>query len=294
MPAQPYSKFRIIEINDQQPFYGKVVALLDIIDGMPIGKKLLNEIQAAGKKVIITTSPTGTNKCTSGGSALFVRLRQAFRRGEPPISIAEELSHTLDEAEKSGFSRMNLCKLIVNGLTPATLRTSGNLAHPAVAGSPKQQLDRAFQLSVILGKVTSGQLRYDNNLWNVPGPYMLDDYLVRLLRPWLRSGSGSGSRIDLNPDGNQSCVGEKGMQWRPPGIGLAHELVHAWRNSTGNRLFDDAVGCSVDDDEIMTTGIPPYMEGKFTENHFRVAWPLTTWEKWRHWVSELPVREGYR
>jgi hypothetical protein len=75
---------------------------------------------------------------------------------------------------------------------------------------------------------------------------------------------------------------------------LAHELCHAWRNATGRRLFDDAQACGLDDDEVMTTGIPPYTYEEFSENKFRAVWPLTTWERWRHWTNTLPMRADYR
>ena len=52
---------------------------------------------------------------------------------------------------------------------------------------------------------------------------------------------------------------------RPPWIGLAHELVHAWRfvaghyNFTGNDLAD----------QQLATGVPPYMLGKYNKNGMR-------------------------
>jgi hypothetical protein len=74
------------------------------------------------------------------------------------------------------------------------------------------------------------------------------------------------------------------MEKRPPAIGLAHELCHAWRNATGQRLFDDATSCGFDDDEVMTTGFPPYQFERFTENMFRAQFPGMT----------LPLRVNYR
>jgi hypothetical protein len=74
-----------------------------------------------------------------------------------------------------------------------------------------------------------------------------------------------------------------GEQPRPPAIGLAHELCHAWRNAVGQRLFDDAISCGLDDDEVMTTGISPYQYEKYSENLFRSLWG-----------SKLPLRMNYR
>jgi hypothetical protein len=66
-----------------------------------------------------------------------------------------------------------------------------------------------------------------------------------------------------------------------------HELVHAWRNVAGLRLFDDAQACGLDDDEVMTTGFPPYTYEKYTENKFRLVWHVGGGEK-------LDVRTDYR
>jgi hypothetical protein len=59
------------------------------------------------------------------------------------------------------------------------------------------------------------------------------------------------------------------MRKRPVIIGLYHELVHAYRNVRGRRVFDDFMSCNMPDDELMTTGITPYAHTRFSENKFR-------------------------
>jgi hypothetical protein len=42
------------------------------------------------------------------------------------------------------------------------------------------------------------------------------------------------------------------------------------------------MSCGLDDDEVMTTGFPPYQYEKYSENLFRSLFP------------NLPMRENYR
>jgi hypothetical protein len=297
MAQIPYVHYPAIAVSDQQPFHDKVIGLLEIIRSLPRGDRLLGEIQDSKKNVGIAPFRPGTdagNKCVAHKSQKFVRVRQAFGGLNVDFTLKDELTESLDKAEAAGYGRMFLAKQIVKGLTPATVRTVNNLAGPPLTKTRGQVADEAWAVAQVIEKLANGQLPGTQVPNGPPGQYGLADKLIRLLRPWLTPGSGSNSGIYFNPDGQQSCSGERGMQWRPPGIGLAHELCHAWRNATGNRLFDDAQACGLDDDEVMTTGIPPYTTERFSENMFRAVWPLTTWEKWRHWSNALPMRESYR
>ena len=57
---------------------------------------------------------------------------------------------------------------------------------------------------------------------------------------------------------------------RPPWIGLAHELIHAWRYVTGRCIFTERSTAEENLlDEQLTTGVPPFMQGKYTENSIR-------------------------
>ena len=299
MAQLPYRPFPAITVNDAQPFNDKVTHLLDVIAGLPLGHNMLQEIQASRKSVGIAPfrAADNGNKCVAHNPRKFVRLRQAFDGLNPEVTLKTDLDDALTRAESAGQSRIFVCKQVIRGLTPATVRTVNNLAHPARGASVAARMaetDQVWSMAQFLEKLTKGELKAADVPARRPGEHGLADNLLRVLRPWLRPGEGSNSGIYLNPDGQVSCVGERGMAWRPPGIGVAHELCHAWRNATGNRLFDDAQACGLDDDEVMTTGIPPYSAEVYTENKFRAFWPLTSWEKWRHWVTELPMRSSYR
>ncbi len=113
------------------------------------------------------------------------------------------------------------------------------------------------------------------------GQYSLGDMILRALHRDLTPGPGVTTKIMFNIDIDESCVGDGKMEKRPPIVGLFHELVHAYRNVRGQRLFDDFMSCNLPDDELMTTGITPYGYVHFTENKFRGAMGVVS-------------RDGYR
>jgi len=78
---------------------------------------------------------------------------------------------------------------------------------------------------------------------------------------------GSGCSVGLRMDFEQAGGDDTEL------IILAHELVHVWRMVTGMRVFMGGW-----EEEAMTTGLPPFMNLRFTENKLRVeqGLPLRT------------------
>ncbi len=77
------------------------------------------------------------------------------------------------------------------------------------------------------------------------------------------NGTGSASGVYWNP--NIFVVPERG--YRPPFIGLAHELVHAWHNALGTKKGN------YDEEESFTVGIGIYAVAdphSITENKIRL------------------------
>jgi hypothetical protein len=297
-----YPQFPAITVDDSEPFHSRVVGMLDQIRSLNLGRDLMFDVQQSNKSIGIAPLRRGQdtgNKCVAHNPKKFFRLRLALGgfanpHGQLMVSIKEELTYTLDLAERMGQNRMFLAKQIVRGMTPATVRTANNLVHGPRSTGRQNEMDQAWTMAQLLEALAAGKVSRDVIPTPASGEYGLADYLVRILRPWMRPGDGSNSGIYFDPTNAVSCAGDKGMAWRPPAIGLAHELCHAWRNATGQRLFDDAQASGLDDDEVMTTGIPPYTYEKFSENKFRAVWPVSTWDKWRHWTNELPMRDSYR
>jgi hypothetical protein len=268
--------------DDDNAYFTKVWAMLDSLDALQLGQALLTEINGQQKKVVIapTDSPASGNKCTSGGDTIFYRLVAAFR-GAQDISVQTELGRALMGAAAAGWTLKRIGVTLAGGLSPVTVRTIHNLK-PTTSMTSAARQTVGDAIADLVEAVADAKTQ-PTALFNAPrGTHSVGHEVIRFLRPWLKPGTGGGSKINFNPDSLLGCMGDE-MRKRPPEIGLAHELCHAWRNAMGQRLFDDATSCGLDDDEVMTTGFPPYQYEKFTENLFRVAWD-----------PNLPLRENYR
>jgi hypothetical protein len=69
---------------------------------------------------------------------------------------------------------------------------------------------------------------------------------------------GKGCPVGLRFDPEQTTDDD------PDYIMLGHELIHTWRMVKGKRIFEGGW-----EEEAMTTGIPPFVSMKFTENKLR-------------------------
>lgn len=85
-------------------------------------------------------------------------------------------------------------------------------------------------------------------------------------------GNGSNCRIAYNPGQWNPYGGAEAWMTRPPAIGLAHEMVHAWTGMTGTRAAGLTGG--VKNRELQATGLGAYANAIYTENRFRVAFGL--------------------
>lgn len=289
MPLQNFGIYNQILVDDTRPrFHQKVTELLVQIDSMALGSQMLTEIENSGKRVVIVEAVAGGgNKCTSGGPQRFYTLRAALL-DDPTNPLARVLGRALMRAAAGGWTLQRLGEAMADGMTPATVRTVNNLA-PRTTMTPGARNLVGGQIAKIIEDVADGRIGAVALNQGPPGEYRISDRLVRILRPYDDPGAGAASRISFNLDQHYSCMGDK-MKRRPLEIGLAHELCHAWRNAVGQRTFDDAMICGFDDDEVMTTGFPPYTSEKFSENLFRQQWNLQ-----RPWYkAKIDLRVNYR
>jgi hypothetical protein len=205
----------------------------------------------------------------------FVKLRIAVRdlHGNDADqtkrkAVSDEIEACLARAGARGHGKDQIARRL-GGYGTAILGTTTH-ANRDIRQNAKAHRLPSDQMSDLLDDLCDpdGNWGY-NDLKEGSGAYSLGDRLCQVMRPYLRSGPGQHSQIKLNPDVEQSCVGDGQMRKRPVIIGLYHELVHAYRNVRGRRVFDDFMSCNMPDDELMTTGITPYAHTRFSENKFR-------------------------
>ena len=83
------------------------------------------------------------------------------------------------------------------------------------------------------------------------------------------AGAGSSMTIKYNPDRTRIGLAED-WQETPPGIWLAHELIHADDAAYGR--MEPEITLGVRHYELQAIGLPPYERKRFTENRLRAEW----------------------
>ena len=85
-------------------------------------------------------------------------------------------------------------------------------------------------------------------------------------------GAGSNVTVSYNTEEWNPYGGDDDWMRRPPAIGLAHELVHAWTGMTGTRARGETEG--VRRRELQATGLGEFAPARMTENRFREAFNM--------------------
>lgn len=309
--------------TDRADWKRRVTKALDRIESLPLGRELFDDIRQSERKVYLQPALAQGNQCAAANHNCYVRLRQAY---EFSGDFRTELSQTVERLKARGTRIEDLAGRLAQGLSPVTVETARNISTDASTG---QIATRKTATKLTLkGKVThyvkdaQGQQAWKSLSWTTedyvdlleglcdgsrkkmelqmrrPNGRNLADDLLRLLylpNPGVateicRRGDGANATVSFNPSVKQSCHKDK-LVYRPPGIGLVHELIHAWRNVNGLRYFKDkekVQDAATPDDEVMTTGFPPYHNEKFSENVFRTLWK----PEWSH-NEQLGLRVDY-
>ncbi len=292
-------------VADRGVWSDSVVALLDLIRAIPLGRELMDEIKGTKHTLFLQPAVAQSNQCAAANHNCYVRLRQAYE-SFGSFDFRTELKSTLDRAARSQISLGGIARRIMGGMGGATVQTSRNVAPPSGdrVTYEKRKTDKTGK--VVTDKKTSAPVWIDAKLtedsllellqglldgsrkkmelqirrngrslsedlfrcFYIPNATVADEYMQR--------GSGCNATISFNPAVTASCWLDEHIT-RPPAIGLAHEMIHALRNMQGLRVFKDKeklADAPTPDDEVMTTGFPPYQWEKFTENMFRTLWAI--------------------
>lgn len=86
-------------------------------------------------------------------------------------------------------------------------------------------------------------------------------------------GPGSDATVHYNTGEWNPYGGDEEWMTRPPAIGLAHEMIHAFTYMSGTTARGETDG--TDTRELQATGLGAYEEAVYTENRFRVAFGLS-------------------
>jgi hypothetical protein len=279
-------------------YHAGVVECLDKIQNLAAGKAMLIEMNLTQKLVeIVPTTKGKKNQCNCTKADRFATLVQAFQQSGG-FKIKTELKKAIDKASSNGMTLQMIANQLAKGLSPATVHTDQNVLAPGPFSvdaltrfkgtkmdGKKGRIQQA--LDVINGYLTQDNFYKSDLSVELSGGDKTHTHrhdLIRILKPFSEPGKGAPSKIFFDPTLEWSCDQDQENTTRPPAIALAHELCHAWRNAAGLRFFDDRQSNGLNDDEVMTTGLPPYLYEKYSENLFRSQWSK----------EKLEMRTDYR
>ncbi|WP_031499737.1 hypothetical protein [Bryobacter aggregatus] len=275
------SKFDIIGDDD---FQKKVKILFDELWALKddLGKDFIRELDSTPHTIGIKK---GNNTTSVSGENQYYKLIAAFRtnnwveaRKQLQASLSKSFFSTADKLAKQlvaptpGLTNYAFTPAQVKALDAADVKfgapktapmfsPKGLFSSNSVKESTISSLEKQWEKA--LTKFLAG----GDCLFTAAEQYTM---IARKLEPWLERGTGVPAVIgvDLTKD-EVTCAfdGTKGK--RPVAIGFAHELIHVYYSVTGQRLYE----FEKIHDESLTTGLPPDHFRKYTENHFRTAWP---------------------
>lgn len=194
-----------------------------------------------------------------------------------PLPIAEPGPGHVWPIHASAFTRLQTAMAEIASLDSAGLHVAGSSDRPRGEFEVPVMLDLAWlQTQPIGAQLIAAIWVTGKNAWiqeSFGGNRTVFDNLADAsLQSDGSRGKGVNVRIDYNPGGKFTHDGTKPWELRPPAIGLAHELVHAWTGMNGMRAPD--VGTDDTPSERQAAGIGEFSDAIMSENRFRAAFGL--------------------
>ena len=223
-----------------------------------IGNRAFSEL-VARSRIQRTPAEPRTEQTDFGTFAVYAD-GETLPVAEPGQDHVWPITESLFAALKNAMAR------IAGNAGP--LRVAGSRSRPLQAFLPVVLADLAWlQTQPVGAELIAAILKKTDHV-----AYILESPLNRTVYEDPAGASdpakGSNARIDYDPA--LEVLGDGAQAWmhRPPAIGLAHELVHAWTGMNGTRAPDDAAS------ERQAEGVGEFAGAIFTENRFRAAFGL--------------------
>jgi hypothetical protein len=216
-------------------FVDGIYACLQRLYAKPIGHILIDEIEAAQKPVVIYCA----SKDNKDGSAAsphpptldneMARFVKLRQLPQPALKAAQKQDPTFVPRDQAHYAAM------VHSAIERSKMNRDIIAR--LCGMKREDLD-----AIELGR----------------RPMLPEQYhrFAMVLYDHLDPGDGSVVGLRIDPEQTTDAA--------PDHIILGHELIHVWRMAKGMRVFEGGW-----EEEAMTTGLPPFICMKFTENKLR-------------------------
>lgn len=267
-------------LADLTGFLSYTNTCLEIINATAAGAQLFNRINNGAYSVFISPSSIGGNQTFAGGVGYVNTLTSAIRdysQGSATPGAAITAIVNARYAAIGGVgARFNQFAADLNALPLASLFVN----------------QAAFQQNFLWGQFRfRGQRLTGQNLinWLSPGGFAVFDSHIRtlatlyqgvlvreffllamniVLYPNVPAGAGTGAGVKFNVrNEDDNVLGSPGF--RPPAIGLAHELMHAMHYSYGTAPGYDINHFTTTAAELLFAGIGPFAANPITENAIR-------------------------
>jgi hypothetical protein len=265
-------------------FQKAALAALTELDATPLGHRLLEEIRQAGPEVLIVKNGPGVeNMCTQkvqddnafnaasyrevlSVGVLRSKLDTLLEAKTIPADHPSRRKYTKFHGEQSVY-RIPIDK---DRKAPIAHKEKGSLTHSSETTLRTNLKFAAFdgdmgdvnKTVTRIGYLQNGLVAYHVMEHLTPGSGA-DVFVV-----WDPALEDTGAKL---PPGDQAA-----WMRRPAWLGLAHELIHAWRVVTGRCVFRPTPFSEEYYEEAMTVGLPPYDRCPITENRLRQARGLAT------------------
>lgn len=220
--------------EEGKAFVDGLYHLLEELKSKPLGKSLLKAIERAGKQVIVFCD----DKSGSGSAALPY-----------PGTATNEVKRFIKLRQIPQNALVQLRKENSGVVTPAMANYAALFHHTLESANADRNI-----AAVIMG-ITRSDLDAIERGEIALTP---EAYHRFAMFYYEHLDAGEGCAVGLRFDPEQEGPDD------PEIIILGHELIHTWRMVTGMRIFEGGW-----EEEAMTTGLPPFVNMKYTENKLR-------------------------
>ena len=267
-----------LRLRDMTQFFVYTAACLDLLNRTPTGAKLLQAIAASRYPVFINPAPAGNSTAVNGTyvNTLVTAIRNFESKKKLPYDQIRGMAKACypDDARK-GFNSlardMNalpLYSLFVKGeVEPTFLASRFRYRGKKVSGELLERWlspdgDPDFNAFLLAGRDEWQQV-------NLCEYFLLAMSLA--LRGVAPPGNGAGCTVYFNVRNDLDNV-RGSATFRPPAVGLAHELLHAMHYGAGTALGAKLGHFTTTPAELHFSGLPPFDTEPVSENAIRDEW----------------------
>jgi hypothetical protein len=237
-----------VEVIANSDYHEQTLSALDAIYSCPTGKTVIDKLVNSGHEIKITKAPIA-NSCDVAPNGMMKHAQELYiSKIGPATSLAWKKLQLFVTAKRDYEWLANE----INAIPYWELKGVPSL-QPYNCGVTSRELSDWFTKGWI---VCEGKKKQH-----------IQNTLIAILQPYAENGNGSNAAIGF-------CSDPRGVMntTRPAGIGLAHELIHAYWSLQGMQL-----GWTVDDPttvlfEYKCVGLGPWRYEEISENQIRNEW----------------------